>query len=366
MNERKPSLMVVTYLPSPYQVELLNAIADAGACDLFVLYLRKQESTPVASRWELPKIQHAHDFADNAVFELTSLLERTNSADLLVVNFYQHPVAQSLLARRNKSQKRWAFWGERPGATGRRPLGKIVRRWYLRSLHSSRTPIWGIGAWAVAAWQTEFGFNRVYHDVPYFSDLSRFAKPTVKVKPDSNESIRFLFVGSLIERKGCDLIAAAFSRIAHEFPDAELHWAGNGPLEATLREAMRPSGDHVKFHGFCPWGSLPDVYSRADVLLAPSRYDGWALVVPEGLAAGLPVIGTTRMGAAIELVRHGENGWLIAPDDGDSLYRSMKLAASKSHQERLIMRNSATVSVSRHQLADGVTRFLGAVESALL
>jgi glycosyltransferase involved in cell wall biosynthesis len=363
MAHETPSALIVTYLPSPYQVELFNAIAASGRCKLSVIYLRKQESTPVASRWALPVITHEHWFADSPEFCESVAVTRMMNADLAVLNFYRHPVAAHLLDARARASKAWAFWGERPGVSGHGWFGKIARRFKLASLHRSRAPIWGIGAWAVAAWQAEFGFARVYHDVPYFSDLNRFTiAVTQRLRDVEGGKTRFLFSGSLIERKGCDLIATAFSRLAKENANVELHWAGNGPLEGVLRETLRGCAERVKFYGFVAWDALPAVYAEADVLLAPSRHDGWALVVPEGLAAGLPVISTTKAGAALELIRHGENGWLIAPGDGEALYRAMKQAVCRSPE----MRNAAMQSVDRHQLRDGVSRFNGAVASALL
>jgi glycosyltransferase involved in cell wall biosynthesis len=362
MKPNRPHVTVLTYLPSPYQVELFNAVAEAGECDLSVIYLRKQEATPVASQWVLPEIRHSHEFADEVAFNEAATANRSSSSDLMVFNFYQHPVAKRLLDARVRSRKAWAFWGERPGVSGRGWLGKLFRRFKLAALHRSRAPIWGIGAWAVAAWQAEFGFERVYHDMPYFSDLSRFTNVAIETARRVDGKTRFLFSGSLIERKGCDLIATAFSRLSRENTDVELHWVGNGPMEGALRETLRGCEDCVTFHGFVAWDSLPAFYGRANVLLAPSRHDGWALVVPEGLASGLPVISTTKVGAAHELIRHGENGWLIAPDDGEGLYRAMQQSIGSSGT----MREAALKSVVRHQLSDGVSRLNGAVASALL
>ena len=76
-------------------------------------------------------------------------------------------------------------------------------------------------------------------------------------------------------------------------------------------QTLRPVSERVEFVGFKDWKELPAEYAAADVLCVPSRYDGWGLVVPEGLASGLPVIATDRMGAALEFVRDGRNGWLI-------------------------------------------------------
>ena len=51
--------------------------------------------------------------------------------------------------------------------------------------------------------------------------------------------------------------------------------------------------------------------AKVAVLCVPSRYDGWGLVVPEGLASGLPTIATGRTGAALDLITTGANGWVV-------------------------------------------------------
>ena len=362
MITSRPSVIVVTYLPSPYQVELFNAVADSGYCDLFVLYLCRREKTPVASNWAQPDIQHNHSFADAPDFDEVAATRKMLDGDLVVLNFYRHPVASRLLKMRAHSGKPWAFWGERPGVSGRGWVGRIARRINLAALHRSRAPIWGIGNWAVAAWQAEFGFDRVYHDVPYFSDLSRFTWAANEAAPRDHQRIRFLFSGSLIERKGCDLIADAFGRLANDHRHVELQWVGNGPMEEKLRSKLTQCADRVTFHGFKDWKALPQVYAKADILLAPSRHDGWALVVPEGLASGLPVITTPKVGAALELIRHGENGWLVAPNDSEAVYRAMKQAVLAP----VTMHENAKRSVASHQLSDGVSRFCGAIQSAII
>jgi glycosyltransferase involved in cell wall biosynthesis len=97
---------------------------------------------------------------------------------------------------------------------------------------------------------------------------------------------------------------------------------------------------------------LPGEYEAADVLCVPSRYDGWGLVVPEGLAAGLPVIATDRMGAALEFVRTGRNGWLIPAGDEEALLNAMREAAVGE------LPNGARESVSEHTLENGAERFV--------
>lgn len=351
---------VFTHMPSPYQVELFNAIAESGRVKLDVCYLY---STCADRLWEMPVINHPHVILneDRALF---AEVERSFSAcELVVFNYYQHSLLLGLIRRRERSGRAWCFWGERPGYRRLGRLGLFYRRWRFSILHRSAAPIWGVGEWAVAQYRKEYDGDRLYCNVPYFSDLDRF-KPNGNGRRNGASRV-FLYAGSLIHRKGVDHLAEAYSRVADEFPAVRLKVIGEGKLRDSLENKLARFGDRVEFAGFQKWGDLPKFYHSSDVLCAPSRYDGWNLVVPEGLAAGLPVISTRRTGAALELIKPGENGWIVESDDVESLYRSMREAAALSHDSLLERSAAAEESVRGHSLTVGVSRFQQAVEATL-
>jgi len=342
VETRKGALrvFVLTDCPSPYQVELFNEIEAQGECSLEVGYLRDRDPD---RGWKAPEIRHA-------AIELHSACE----ADLMVFNYYRHANAERLLEERAKSGGPWCFWGERPGFRQTGWAGRLLRKWKLAKLHASAAPIWGIGRFAVDGYREEFGAERAYFNLPYFSDLERFG---VAVREEKRERT-FLFSGSLIERKGVDLVAAAFVRLAREVPSVKLKIVGEGELRESLVRTLRTVSERVEFVGFKDWRELPAVYAAADVLCVPSRYDGWGLVVPEGLASGLPVIGTDRMGAALEFVESGRNGWLISAGDEEALLAAMRHAALMPADEVREMGCRARESVSAHTLRNGAMRFV--------
>jgi glycosyltransferase involved in cell wall biosynthesis len=110
---------------------------------------------------------------------------------------------------------------------------------------------------------------------------------------------------------------------------------------------------------------LPREYASADVMCVPSRYDGWGLVVPEGLASGLPVIGTDRMGAALEFIETGRNGWLIPAADEGALFAAMREAALMPHPQFSETGFEARLSVSAHTLENGAARFVNFAQEAI-
>jgi glycosyltransferase involved in cell wall biosynthesis len=348
-------VLVLTDCPSPYQVELFNEIESQGECSLEVAYLRSRDPE---RQWKSSEIRHAGIELDKSGNEIAKARESARAADLVVFNYYRHTNAERLIGERARLQAPWCFWGERPGFHQPAWAGRLLRKWKLSELHASPVPIWGIGKFAVDGYRKEFGARRPYFNLPYFSDLQRFSDSSRQVLTDRT----FLFSGSLIHRKGVDLLASAFLQLAREVGNVRLRIIGDGELRESLVQTLRPVRDRVEFVGFKDWHELPSEYANADVLCVPSRYDGWGLVVPEGLASGLPVIATDRMGAALEFVESGRNGWLIPAGDLAALVKAMREAALIDLDR---LGREARESVSQHTLRNGAARFMQCAREAV-
>jgi len=353
-----PSVVVVTNQTSPYQVEFMDAIAQNGEIDLRVIYLHSQRP---GRQWTPPAISHSHRILDGQPARMEEVRPWISQADLAVIAYYQDTFAAELLRERVKSGRAWCFWGERMGVTRLATAGALYRRWKLRCLHNSRAAIWGIGEFALARYRHEFGTKRVYCNVPYFSDLSRFQ--TSRPRTFSGAERRILCSGSFIKRKGVDVLARAFRKVSSGCPNLRLKLLGDGPLRVELQKELAECADRVTFMGFKDWSELPGFYQQADVLCVPSRHDGWGLVVPEGLAAGLPVIGTRRTGAALELIKHNQNGWLVEAGNEQQLAAALEAVARLSADQLRECSSAALTSVKNHSLAIGVRRFEEAVSA---
>jgi glycosyltransferase involved in cell wall biosynthesis len=112
----------------------------------------------------------------------------------------------------------------------------------------------------------------------------------------------------------------------------------------------------VRILGFKQYAELASAYAGADVLIVPSRYDGWGLVVPEGLAAGMPVISTYSTGAARELIEP-ENGWIIPAGDEQALLSAMRSAATLGIDRRKTMCHHARQVARSQDIESGARRF---------
>lgn len=354
------NIVVVTDIPSPYQVEYFDSISDHA--NFRAIYLSETHAT--RRYWKPAQLKHEGIILDRLDDAETRLYRCMDEADLVVFSNYRSSVVRRAMARRAVSARPWCFWGERLGSGGFGIVGRASRRILLRALHRSRAPIWTMGSWAIESYQREFGAERHYFNVPYCSNLARFAH--AGDKRTSTDTFRFLYSGSLIHRKGVDLLARAFIRLANKLPHVSLTLlATAGALRSQLEAVLAPVSERVSFIDTVDWTRLPEYYARADALCAPSRYDGWGMIVAEGLASGLPVISTDRMGAAVEIVKLGKNGWVIPADDVDALYRAMLEAATMGSIKWREMSECAKTVVEAHGLESGTRRFLAAANVTL-
>ena len=120
-----------------------------------------------------------------------------------------------------------------------------------------------------------------------------------RIEPDSTV---VLFCAKLQPWKRPDDLLEAFA--AAGIPDAVLVFAGDGPLRQTLyqRALDLRIADHIRFLGFVNQSALPGVYTAADLMVLPSEYEPFGVVVNEALCCGCPVAASDRVGAATDLI----------------------------------------------------------------
>lgn len=357
--DRAPRIVVMTQLNSPYQVEFFNHVARAGECHLEVIYLTHRDKN---RQWVSPDIAHSHIILSETPQLKKNALDSLLSADLAVFNYYTDRFAWRAIRARAACGLPWVFWGERPGFLQLGPPGAWFRRLALKPLHQDGAPIWGVGQWGINGYQAEFGRQRPYHNMPYYSDLRRFH--TTRAAPPAGART-FLYSGTLSERKGVDLLARAFARVAAETKQARLILLGSGPLEPLLREILAPCAAQVEWAGFQPWQELPRFYARGDIFCFPSRYDGWGLALVEALASGMPAITTDQTGAAIDLIRPGRNGWLTKAGDENALAQTMREALALPPDAFGMMQDTASQCVRLHDVLEGAKNFTRAARNVL-
>jgi glycosyltransferase involved in cell wall biosynthesis len=123
-----------------------------------------------------------------------------------------------------------------------------------------------------------------------------------------------LSLAKLSEREAPWDLLRAFARMGRE--DVWLVLAGDGPERSALE---REAGPRVRFPGYVPYPELPALYAAADLFVHPAREERWGVSIQEALACGLPVIASSRVGAAFDLIEPGGNGFTYEAGDEAAL-----------------------------------------------
>ena len=135
-----------------------------------------------------------------------------------------------------------------------------------------------------------------------------------------------LSVGRVSPEKRVDQLVRAYAALREEQPGLRLAIAGDGPARAEL-ESSAPPG--VRFLGEVTGDALSELYANADVFCFPSTTDTFGQVLIEAGASGLPAV-AAAVGGGSELVRHGENGLLVPPDDATGVAGRDQSACARS------------------------------------
>jgi colanic acid/amylovoran biosynthesis glycosyltransferase len=127
-----------------------------------------------------------------------------------------------------------------------------------------------------------------------------------------------LFVGRLVEKKGCDVLIQAMDIVQRELPDAVLTIIGDGPMRESLDKLAASLGVKCRFLGRASSEQIKQTLQRSTIVCVPSRTaangdsEGLPIVLLEAQAMGVPVVSSFHAGIS-EAVIHGETG-LLAPE----------------------------------------------------
>ena len=163
--------------------------------------------------------------------------------------------------------------------------------------------------------------RRGYRDVHHLPNFT--STPVSPDEPLPDKPV-VLYVGSLIEHKGVDVLLRAFARVVGEVQDAALWLVGSGPDENRLREMVAELGlSGVRFLGHQDHATLGRFYKAARVVVIPSLWlENAPLVAYEAMAHGRPVV-ASAVGGLPELIEDGQTGRLCTRKDANDLAQKL-------------------------------------------
>jgi glycosyltransferase involved in cell wall biosynthesis len=192
--------------------------------------------------------------------------------------------------------------------------------------------------------------TRIFH-VPYAVDNDYFARRADAARGERDQlraeldidpdAVAFLFAAKMISKKAPLELINAYAEMKQS--NRALIVAGDGELRREAEELVAARGiPNVSFLGFVNQSDLPRVYAAADVMVRPDGiYKGdWGLTVNEAMASGLAVLSSDGIGASVDLVHDGVNGYRFPFGDARALTATMDRMASDPERVRQMAQRS--------------------------
>ena len=371
MKQRVRLAYVVSH-PIQYQAELLRRIAAEPGIDLHVFYcsdfsLRSYQDAGfgVSVEWDIPLLEgyastilprwrDTHKPSPTRPIARGFLREFLKGVDgepfdaLWVHGYSTVNAMHAMLAAKALGIPvllRTDSWlGERP-----RTANKLrIKRMFFDALRTLVHGILAVGQRNALYWEEYFGKDFPIFLMPYAVDNAYFARKTAEATStraqmqaelglDPTRPV-ILYASKLIIRKNADQLLEAFLQLrASSTIKPYLLFVGDGELRESLEKRVAEAGaqEDVRFTGFRNQSELPRFFDLSSVFVLPARHEAYGLIVNEAMAAGLPVVVSTDIGCADDLVRDGENGYVYPVGDVDALRDALAKTMLPGERERM-------------------------------
>lgn len=175
---------------------------------------------------------------------------------------------------------------------------------------------------------------------------------------DNGRKIKALFVGGLSQRKGLSYVFEAIKGLEEQ---VELTVVGRGNIEGclALREALR----NVHYIQTLAHKDVLKLMSESDILLFPSLFEGFGLVITEAMSQGTPVITTDRT-CGPDIITNGKDGWIVEAGTAAPIHNLLETFINEPDLLAVVGRNALKTAALRpwekyeQELSESIYTFL--------
>ncbi len=367
---RRYRLAYLVSHPIQYQAPMLRAIAADPGIDLTAYFLSDFSVRPywdvdmrTQVTWDVPLLEgYHHEFlpAVGGTQRLSAwrpwsigLRKRLAAGryDALWLHGYSHPTnLRALMVARSLGIKVFIRSDVHMGTARRSSANRRIKETLLRLLFAQVDGFLAIGT-----------LNRQYFEhygappdrifsVPYCVDNDFFRSGVEAARPKRQELRAelqlqgdrpvILFASKLQRIKRADDLLEAYCRLSPDGrrePEPYLIYVGDGERREALEARARETGwSSIRFLGFKNQSELPRYFDLCDVFVHVGETEAWALILNEVMNAAKPIVVSDQVGAGPDLVREGENGYVIRLGDVEALRdRLALLTTDRSRAEQM-------------------------------
>jgi glycosyltransferase involved in cell wall biosynthesis len=344
-------------IPSPYFVGRFNALVDRGNVDFEAWFNEEREPdrswdvTPAEWRFRARYIPNRCLFGRRLHLPLPELQQ--TRPDVLV-SLYDRPAFAlgSLAGRCAASRTAFRVLPNYDSWSRRSWWGELGKQFLFRAVDGAKVP-GPDGARLAAKYGlpcTRISAVMQSIDVAHYS-RAREVDPAVRAQRRAQlglEGCVFVYSGRLWAGKGLDYLFDAYRMVRSAEPQVSLLLLGDGVDEGRYRAIARELPG-VTFAGFVQPRDVPAYYALADAMVFPTLGDPHGLVIPEAMAAGLPVICTDAAGDIRRRLPDGKAGYVVPARDAAALAdRMLRLATDPALRSRLAAETCRLVADQVH------------------
>jgi len=323
--------------PIQYYGPLFKRLAARSELELMVFFCSdvgvREGVDPgfgVSFKWDIPLLEgYRHEFLRHPLREIPQALDR-HRFDVLWVSGCTDPWAWRLFLAAFRRRLPVLLFGDSHLLNAKPWPKRLIKRLLYGTLFPRLAGALYVGR-ANRAFFEHYGIRRNRLFLAPHCVNNEFFRARAEALHDQRDAIRarfhlpaacpvILFCGKLIPKKQPLLLLEAYRPVRRHM-ECALLFAGDGELRGEIeRRVVAGSIPDVRITGFLNQTEIPQAYAAADLLVLPSAWDEtWGLVINEAMNFGLPIIATDKVGAAHDLVREGENGFVVPSGDATTL-----------------------------------------------
>ncbi len=321
MDAGRLKILYLTNIPAPYTVDFYNELGQY--VDLTVLFERATADNREKDWFSVggsnfhTVVLNGKKYGDEMALCLDVKKYLTRDYDLVIIGNYASLTGMISVHRLNRKKIPYAIHADGALIHKESALKRFVKKRMFR--HAC--------AFFSSGEVTDAYFKRyLKKDIPIFrypftslreSDLTEHAlshseKVALRSKSIFGEEYVILYVGSIIERKGTDILIKTAALLPK---NTGVHIVGGDATEELSLLMERNRVTNVTFHPFAPKEQVLKYMRAADLFVFPTREDIWGLVVNEAMSQGVPVITSDKCGAGLELIQDSFRGSIVRSED---------------------------------------------------
>lgn len=335
-------VVIITNIQSPYRVDLFNYLNEMNSdIDLTIIYSAEFEDN---RKWKIKsegilkeeflksytiKINNKIDTKYIHVsYNVFSVLNRINP-QIVIGSEYNPTILQALTWCRSKKRK-FISWSD--GTLNSEKNINIIQK-ISRKIIIKNSQAYIASSTKTKEAQIYYGANKNKIYTSYLTvDIEKYL-----YKKEKFNSVNLLYVGSLVKRKGVDLLIKALSHINLEY---NLTIIGEGPEKDSLINKAIELGvnEKIRFVGFKDIEELNNYYRKSDIFILPTREDCFGLVILEAMCNSMCVVSSKYADGAYDLIKN-DSGIIVDP------YNEIEFANAL---EKLISNKKLVESISKN------------------